>query len=147
MSELGSRLKQARLAKGVSLRQIEATTKISVGALEALEKNDYARLPGGIFARSFVRAYAVAVGLDPEETLHQFLTEYEKFERDNDRSAKRPEITSDDLEFLERQRNALRTLRLVLVLVAVVTIAAIAYIAFIWWPAANAPQTPQIPGA
>jgi cytoskeletal protein RodZ len=134
MSELGSRLKQARLAKGVSLRQIEASTKISVGALEALEKDDYARLPGGIFARSFVRAYAGAVGLNPDDTVHEFLTEYEKFERDNERSAKRPEITPDDLEFLERQRRALRTLRVVLVLVAVVTISAIAYIALVWWP-------------
>lgn len=134
MSELGSRLKQARLAKGVSLRQIEASTKISVGALEALEKDDYARLPGGIFARSFVRAYAGAVGLNPDDTVHEFLTEYEKFERDNERSAKRPEITPDDLEFLERQRRALRTLRVVLVLVAVVTVSAIAYIALVWWP-------------
>ena len=74
MSELGPRLKQARLAKGVSLRQIEASTKISVGALEALEKDDYARLPGGIFARSFVRAYAGAVGLNPDDTVHEFLT-------------------------------------------------------------------------
>jgi cytoskeletal protein RodZ len=134
MSELGPRLKQARLAKGVSLRQIEASTKISVGALEALEKDDYARLPGGIFARSFVRAYAGAVGLNPDDTVHEFLTEYEKFERDNERSAKRPEITPDDLEFLERQRRALRTLRVVLVLVAVVAITAIAYIALVWWP-------------
>jgi cytoskeletal protein RodZ len=138
MSELGPRLKQARLAKGVSLRQIEASTKISVGALEALEKDDYARLPGGIFARSFVRAYAVAVGLNPDDTVHEFLTEFEKFERDNERSAKRPEITPDDLEFLERQRRALRTLRVVLVLVAVVAITAIAYFALVWWPARGA---------
>ena len=135
MSELGPRLKQARLAKGVSLRQIEASTKISVGALEALEKDDFARLPGGIFARSFVRAYAGAVGLNPDDTVHEFLTEYEKFERDNERSAKRPESTPDDLEFLERQRKAVRTLRVVLVLVAVVAIVAIAYIALVWWPA------------
>ena len=135
MSELGPRLKQARLAKGVSLRQIEASTKISVGALEALEKDDYARLPGGIFARSFVRAYAGAVGLNPDDTVHEFLTEFEKFERDNERSAKRPEITPDDLEFLERQRRALRTLRVVLVLLAVVAITAIAYFALVWWPA------------
>jgi len=135
-------LKQARLAKGVSLRQIEASTKISVGALEALEKDDYARLPGGIFARSFVRAYAGAVGLNPDDTVHEFLTEYEKFERDNERSAKRPEITPDDLEFLERQRRALRTLRVVLVLVAVVTITAIAYIALVWWPARGAQGPP-----
>jgi cytoskeletal protein RodZ len=138
MSELGPRLKQARLAKGVSLRQIEASTKISVGALEALEKDDYARLPGGIFARSFVRAYAGAVGLNPDDTVHEFLTEFEKFERDNERSAKRPEITPDDLEFLERQRRALRTLRVVLVLVAVVAITAIAYFALVWWPARGA---------
>jgi len=138
MSELGPRLKQARLAKGVSLRQIEASTKISVGALEALEKDDYARLPGGIFARSFVRAYAGAVGLNPDDTVHEFLTEFEKFERDNERSAKRPEITPDDLEFLERQRKALRTLRVVLVLAAVVTIAAVAYFALVWWPARSA---------
>jgi len=146
MSELGSRLKQARLAKGVSLRQIEASTKISVGALEALEKDDYARLPGGIFARSFVRAYAGAVGLNPDDTVHEFLTEFEKFERDNERSAKRPEITPDDLEFLERQRKALRTLRVVLVLVAVVAITAIAYVALVWWPARGG-QGPGIPSA
>jgi cytoskeletal protein RodZ len=145
MSELGSRLKQARLAKGVSLRQIEASTKISVGALEALEKDDYARLPGGIFARSFVRAYAGAVGLNPDDTVHEFLTEYEKFERDNERSAKRPEITPDDLEFLERQRRAVRTLRLVLVVVAVLLVTAVAYIALVWWPA-RAAQGPTIPG-
>jgi cytoskeletal protein RodZ len=142
MSELGSRLKQARLAKGVSLRQIEASTKISVGALEALEKDDYARLPGGIFARSFVRAYAVAVGLNPEDTVHEFLTEYEKFERENERSAKRPEITPDDLEFLERQRKALRTLRLVIVVVAILGVAAIAYVALVWWPGSAAPKAP-----
>ncbi len=141
MSELGPRLKQARLAKGVSLRQIEASTKISVGALEALEKDDYARLPGGIFARSFVRAYAGAVGLNPDDTVHEFLTEFEKFERDNERSAKRPEITPDDLEFLERQRRALRTLRVVLVLVAVAAITAIAYFALVWWPATRSPGT------
>jgi cytoskeletal protein RodZ len=134
MSELGSRLKQARLAKGVSLRQIEASTKISVGSLEALEKDDYARLPGGIFARSFVRAYAGAVGLNPEDTVHEFLTEFEKFEKDNERSAKRPEITPDDLEFLERQRRAVRTLRVVLVLVAAAAITGIAYFALVWWP-------------
>ena len=138
-------MKQARLAKGVSLRQIEASTKISVGALEALEKDDYARLPGGIFARSFVRAYAIAVGLNPEDTVHEFLTEYEKFEKDNERSAKRPEITPDDLEFLERQRRALRTLRLVLVIVAILGVAAIAYIALVWWPGSTA-SPPQAPG-
>jgi cytoskeletal protein RodZ len=126
----------------VSLRQIEASTKISVGALEALEKDDYSRLPGGIFARSFVRAYAGAVGLNPDETVQEFLAEFEKFERDSERNAKRPEITPDDLEFLERQRRAMRMLRVVLFLVGVVAVTAIAYIALVWWPA-NSSTTPK----
>jgi len=53
----------------VSLRQIANATKISIAALEALERNDISRLPGGIFSRAFVRSYAVEVGLDPETTI------------------------------------------------------------------------------
>ena len=72
MSEFGLHLKQARERRGISLRQIASATKISSGALEALERGDFSRLPGGIFSRAFVRAYAVEVGLDPEETVRQY---------------------------------------------------------------------------
>lgn len=135
MSDLGVRLKQARQAKGVSLRQIAAETKISVVALEALERSDYSRLPGGIFSRAFVRAYATAVDLDPETTVGEFLVEYARYEHEAERSAKRPEITPDDLVFLERQKKALRTLRLVLLGTAVIALAVLAYVLFVWWPA------------
>ena len=47
LTNVGSRLRAAREAKQLSLRQIADTTKISVSALEALEENDVARLPGG----------------------------------------------------------------------------------------------------
>jgi cytoskeletal protein RodZ len=47
-----------------------------VRALDALEKNDISRLPGGIFSRSFVRAYAIEVGLDPEQTIAEFITRF-----------------------------------------------------------------------
>ena len=46
-----------------------AATRISMQALDAIERNDIARLPGGIFSRAFVRGYAQEVGLDPEETV------------------------------------------------------------------------------
>ena len=75
VTEFGARLKQARLARGVSLAQIATVTKISARSLEAVERNDFSRLPGGIFTRSFVRAYACEVGLDPEVTLKQFLAQ------------------------------------------------------------------------
>jgi cytoskeletal protein RodZ len=75
VTEFGARLKQARLARGVSLAQIASVTKISVRLLEAVERNDFSRLPGGIFTRAFVRAYAGEVGLDPEVALKQFLSQ------------------------------------------------------------------------
>src|SRR4051794_5598315 len=73
MIDFGGKLRQARERRGVSLRQIAASTKISVSALEALERNDVSKLPGGIFSRAFVRSYACEVGLDPAETIREFL--------------------------------------------------------------------------
>src|SRR5215467_4854106 len=74
--DFGGKLREARERKGVSLRQIAAATKISVAVLEALERNDISRLPGGIFGRAFVRSYAVEVGLDPEETIQDFVAQF-----------------------------------------------------------------------
>jgi cytoskeletal protein RodZ len=134
MSDLGTRLKEARQERGVSLRDIATSTKISVVTLEALERNDFARLPGGIFSRAFVRAYALAVGVEPEEAVNEFLVEFTRWEKDAERTKKRPEITPDDRVFLERQRSALRTLRAVLVVAAVLTLGTLSYVAWIWWP-------------
>src|SRR5215510_9477380 len=74
--DFGSKLREARERKGVSLRQIANRTKISIRVLEALERNDISRLPGGIFSRAFVRAYAGEVGLDPEETIQEFVAQF-----------------------------------------------------------------------
>jgi cytoskeleton protein RodZ len=76
MTDVGGKLRVARERRGISLRQISEATKISVMALEALERNDPSRLPGGIFTRAIVRAYATQVGLDPETTVREFLTRF-----------------------------------------------------------------------
>src|SRR5438093_5499380 len=73
---VGAKLRDARERRGVSLRQIANATKISVGMLEALERNDISRLPGGIFSRAFVRSYAIEVGLDPESTIQEFIAQF-----------------------------------------------------------------------
>ena len=78
MSDFGGKLRLARERRGVSLRQIAASTKISAAALEALERNDVSKLPGGIFSRAFVRSYAVEVGLDPDETVKEFLARFQE---------------------------------------------------------------------
>src|ERR1700752_1373188 len=74
--DFGSRMRHAREQRGVSLRQIAEATKISVSVLEALERNDISRLPGGIFSRAFVRSYAVEIGADPEQTVRDFLSQF-----------------------------------------------------------------------
>src|SRR5215217_6241337 len=72
----GGKLRDARERRGVSVRQIANATKISVAALEALERNDLSRLPGGIFSRAFVRSYAIEVGLDPDATIQEFIAQF-----------------------------------------------------------------------
>jgi cytoskeleton protein RodZ len=74
--DFGARMRHTREQRGVSLRQIAQTTKLSVSALEALERNDTSRLPGGIFSRAFVRSYAAEIGVDPEATVRDFLTQF-----------------------------------------------------------------------
>jgi cytoskeletal protein RodZ len=69
-------MKRLREERGVSLRDIAERTKISVRTLEALERDDVARLPGGIFSRSIVRAYAEVIGSDPEVAVGDFVSRF-----------------------------------------------------------------------
>jgi cytoskeleton protein RodZ len=71
--DFGARLRRARESRGLSLRDIANVTKISTLVLEALERGDAGRLPGGVFSRAFVREYAKQVGLDPEQAVRDFV--------------------------------------------------------------------------
>lgn len=124
MSDFGTQLKQARENRGISLRQIATSTKISVVALEALERGDFSRLPGGIFSRAFVRSYALEVGLNPDEVVAQFLVELGAAAPAED-DTPRPDVTDDDRAFLERQRKAGLALRIGLAVLALVIIASV----------------------
>jgi cytoskeleton protein RodZ len=75
-ADFGGRMKRLREERGVALRAIAEATKISVSSLEALERNDVSRLPGGIFSRGLVRAYAEQVGADPEKTVREFIARF-----------------------------------------------------------------------
>ncbi len=65
-------LAQHRRRTGVTLEQIADTTKISTGFLRAIESEEFHKLPGGIFARSYIRQYASAIGFDEEELLARY---------------------------------------------------------------------------
>lgn len=72
---VGERLREARERQKVSLHAIAAKTNISVRFLDAIEKNQFDKLPGGIFTRGFIRSYAAQVGLDPDAAVTHFLSD------------------------------------------------------------------------
>jgi transcriptional regulator with XRE-family HTH domain len=69
---LGERLLAAREARGIDLLRAERETKIRRGYLAALERGDYAALPGGVYVRGFLRNYSQYLGLDPDEAVAQW---------------------------------------------------------------------------
>lgn len=72
MSGIGEQLRKAREAKGLSISDIEKATKIQSRYLEAIENNDFDKLPGDFYVRAFIRQYAQIVGLDGKELLSQY---------------------------------------------------------------------------
>lgn len=76
-TDIGSRLRLAREQRGLSLRDIAATTKISIAALAAIERNEFARLPAGVFRRAYVQAFAAEVGLDAHELAREYRAGFE----------------------------------------------------------------------
>jgi cytoskeletal protein RodZ len=72
MISLGEELKREREFREISLREISDATKINMRILEAIERDHYDILPGGIFNRNFIRAYAEFIGLDPEIAVRKY---------------------------------------------------------------------------
>ncbi len=81
-------------------------------SLEALERSDLSRLPGGIFTRSFIRAYAQEVGLDPDRTIQDFIAELPP----EAATATAHHAAVEDGDALDSERKAVATaIRLILV--------------------------------
>lgn len=135
--DFGSMIRRAREARGISLRQIAAVTKISVAVLEALERNDISRLPGGIFSRAFVRSYAVEVGLDPERTVCEFL---EQFPHESV-TAGSPHVPQEDHAAIESQRQSAQT-AVTLIGISLPVVGAILYLT-VW---SSRPVAPAVAG-
>ena len=72
----GARLRQQRERQQIALTDIADRTKINRSLLEGLERDDLSNWPAGIFRRSFIRAYAQAIGLEPGSIVREFLELY-----------------------------------------------------------------------
>lgn len=75
MTEIGNRLKEARLEKGLSLEDLQSVTKIQKRYLQGIEEGNYKMMPGPFYVRAFIKQYAEAVELEPEELFEQYKSE------------------------------------------------------------------------
>ncbi|HPW17105.1 MAG TPA: DUF4115 domain-containing protein [Candidatus Aminicenantes bacterium] len=72
MASLGLELREVREARRISIQEIASSTKIVPRYLEAIENDQLGIVPGGLFIRGIIRAYAKAIGLDGEEVLARY---------------------------------------------------------------------------
>lgn len=75
LTELGNRLKEAREAKKMSLDDLQEITKIQKRYLRGIEEGNYSSIPGKFYVRAFIKQYAEAVGIEPEELFEEYKTE------------------------------------------------------------------------
>jgi len=75
MKAIGTELQEARHARGLTLEEVSAATKVPVRILEDIEANHLDRLPGGVFARAHLRAYAGEVGVDADAVVDAYIVQ------------------------------------------------------------------------
>jgi len=124
-ASIGEQLRLAREARGIGLREICDQTRISLHYLEAIESNDYKRLPGGVFNRSFIKAYAKAVGYDEREAIEGYTRYLREHGESNDDITTTP-MHSKVYTDIPATRSPVLTVVLAILILAVLTAAALA---------------------
>ncbi len=122
---IGEQLRLAREERGIALREISNQTRISMRYLEAIETNDYKRLPGGIFNRSFVKAYARCVDFDEKQAVEG----YTRFMREQGQAVDEVETSphySKVYDDASATRSPFLTVFLAIVILAILTLGALA---------------------
>lgn len=118
-------LKEAREAKGLSLDDLQKKTKIQPRYLKAIEKGDFSVMPGNFYIRAFIKEYAVAVDLNPDEVLATYKHEL-------------PSVEEDTVEYTGIQRSrkntpSTKTPAVFSLLPTVITVLLIIGVAFVIW--------------
>ncbi len=72
VSTFGERLRRERESRNITLQEMSESTKIPQNCFKLLEDNDFANLPGGLYNKGYIRAYARFIGLDPEPLLKAY---------------------------------------------------------------------------
>jgi cytoskeleton protein RodZ len=139
---LGEQLRLAREQRGVPLREISDQTRISVRYLEAIETNDYKRLPGGIFNRSFVKAYARCVGYDEKEAVEAYTRYMREQGEPGDDVVTRPHHSKVYTD-ATATRSPVLTVFLAFVILAIIILAALAALHWVQRRSADLHHSPR----
>jgi cytoskeletal protein RodZ len=139
-ASIGEQLRLAREERGIGLREICDQTRISVHYLEAIEANDYKRLPGGVFNRSFIKAYAKCVGYDEGEAIEGY-TRYLREHGDSSDDVNTHPMQSKVYTDTPATRSPLLTVFLAILILAILT--AIALAALYWFQRRAEIRVPQ----
>ena len=73
VGSFGNKFRKAREAKNISLDDVANVTKIGTRMLKAIEDEHFDQLPGGVFNKGFIRAYAKHLGIDDNEAVNEYL--------------------------------------------------------------------------
>jgi cytoskeleton protein RodZ len=141
-ANIGEQLRLAREGRGIPLREISDQTRISMHYLEAIESNDYKRLPGGIFNRSFVKAYARYVGYDEKEAIEGY-TRYMRDSGDPGEEVSTTPYHSKVYTDVPATRSPVLTVVLAIVILAIVTALALGVVYWVQRRSANLHVSPN----
>ena len=134
MGTFGDKLKREREMRGITLEEIAEATKIGTRALRALEEERFGQLPGGIFNKGFVRAYAKYLGLDEEQAVSDYLVASGEQPEGN---ISLTELSQQMETARERERDEERRRRrphpLVVTLIVIVVILGAGYGGYTWY--------------
>jgi cytoskeleton protein RodZ len=123
VGSFGERLQREREMRGITLEEIAEATKIGTRSLRALEQQDFDKLPGGIFNKGFVRAYARYLGLDEEQAVADYLAALAEATAAG--KATRLEAAAPEHNMLVSEDEESQPIRLPLGLIAVVVVVAV----------------------
>ena len=140
---IGEQLRLAREERGIPLREISDETRISIRYLEAIESGDFKRLPGGIFNRSFVRAYARCIGYDEKKAVEAYSRSMQDSGEGGDEVVTTP-YQSKVYTNVPATRSPVLTVVLAIIILALLTLGALA--ALHWFQRRSA-QLDQRPAA
>lgn len=151
MSSFGEELRRERELRQITLREISESTKINVRYLEALERNDFTHLPGGVFNKGFVRAYAQHIGVDPETMVNSYLLEESAQATDDAATGDvlrpspegvlRAALVKDSTPETESARPAVNIIRVGVIVAVIAGLAVAAWFGFAWFQNRNESST------